>query len=435
MTKNRPHVTENRTVTRATLAAIAVATVLTMSAVAGPAAAVEYPSWAQVESARSSEAGKSAQIGQLQSLTSGLTREVDTARAESDRRSREYADAQTTFDAASLRAMDLRVQADEAAATAEKSHVQAGRVAAMLARTGDSDLSLTLFLDGNEADDLLDQLGSMSKLTERASIIYETAAADRNAAESLTEQAERAKELLGDLAQDSERALADAIASTDRVENALAEQQRREGTLQAQLAVLTEDRVATEADFTKGEEVRIAAEATAEAARAAQSAAAAAAAASTGGSETPVAANNPTLRVPGDQGWALPVSGRISSVYGPRPDRPVDGVGSFHYGTDIAAGCGQGVYAAANGTVVYSGWLGSYGNWVLIDHGDGTQTGYAHNSQNLVSRGQQVTAGSTIALVGTTGASTGCHVHFETRDDGARVNPQPFMSSRGVTLG
>ena len=135
------------------------------------------------------------------------------------------------------------------------------------------------------------------------------------------------------------------------------------------------------------------------------------------------------------QGWTLPVSGWISSGYGARPNKPVAGVGAFHFGTDIAAGCGRNVSAASAGTVSYAGWLGSYGNWVLIDHGDGTQTGYAHNSSLLVSTGQQVSTGATIALVGTTGAPSGCHVHFETRVNGARVNPQPYMSARGVTLG
>ena len=136
-----------------------------------------------------------------------------------------------------------------------------------------------------------------------------------------------------------------------------------------------------------------------------------------------------------DQGWALPVLGRLSSPFGSRPNKPVDGVGDFHNGTDIAASCGQPVFAANGGEVVDSGYQGSYGNWVLIDHGNGIETGYAHNSQLLVDVGQLVVAGEIIALVGSTGASSGCHVHFETRIDGDGVDAVPFMSSRGVTLG
>jgi len=136
-----------------------------------------------------------------------------------------------------------------------------------------------------------------------------------------------------------------------------------------------------------------------------------------------------------DQGWALPVLGRISSSFGSRPNKPVGGVGDFHNGTDIAAHCGQPVFAATGGQVIDAGYQGSYGNWILIDHGNGIETGYAHNSQLLVDPGQLVVPGEIIALVGTTGASSGCHVHFETRIDGDYVNAEPFMNARGVSLG
>lgn len=135
------------------------------------------------------------------------------------------------------------------------------------------------------------------------------------------------------------------------------------------------------------------------------------------------------------QGWVSPESGRIGSPFGPRPDAPVAGVSAFHKGTDIVAACGKPVFAAASGTVIETGYQGSYGNWILIDHGNGIQTGYAHSSQILVSVGQRVAAGARIGLVGATGAATGCHVHFETRVNGTSVNPVPFMSARGVRLG
>ena len=410
--------------------ALVAVTVLSFLGIAAPADAAEYPSWSDVETARSSEAGKQAQVTELTGLIAGLTTEVDAARAEAARHAATYEAAQNAFDAATLRATNLRDQADAASAAAAVSGEQAGRLAAMLARSGNSDLSLSLFLDGPSASDLLNQLGSMSKLTERMSVVYESAAADENSARSLTDQAQIAQQMLGALAATAETALAEAMAASIRVETALAEQQEIAATMQAQLAVLTEDRAATEADYAAGEEVRRAAEAAAAKARAAQAAAAAASAAA-------AAASRPAggSSTPNGQGWTLPVSGWISSAYGARPNKPVAGVGAFHYGTDIAAGCRQNVSAASAGTVSYAGWLGCYGNWVLIDHGDGTQTGYAHNSSLLVSTGQQVSAGATIALVGTTGASNGCHVHFETRVNGARVNPQPFMSLRGVTLG
>jgi len=441
--------TESTKIARVIRTGIATMAILAMLAVAAPATAEEYPTWAEVESSRSSEAAKQAQIEAITALIDGLTAEVDAARAEATRRATEYETAQSAFDAASLRAATLKVEADEATALADLSAEQAGRFAALLARAGTADVSMTLFLAQNEADELLNQLGSMSKLTERMSVVYETAKENRNSATAATDQALVAETARGELASAAETALADAVDASARVETALANQQEMAGTLQAQLTVLTEDRAATEADYATGEEVRRAAEAAAAAARAAQAAAAAAAqaqaqaqaqaaAAAAAAAASAPARPGPSTgggSAPANQGWTVPVYGRITSVYGPRLSKPVAGVGAFHSGTDIAAGCGQGVYAASSGTVVYAGWLGSYGNWVLIDHGDGTQTGYAHNSSVLVSRGQQVSAGATVALVGTTGASSGCHVHFETRVNGARVDPQPFMSSRGVTLG
>jgi murein DD-endopeptidase MepM/ murein hydrolase activator NlpD len=91
----------------------------------------------------------------------------------------------------------------------------------------------------------------------------------------------------------------------------------------------------------------------------------------------------------------LPVSGWISDRFGPRGNRPVADVGVFHYGTDIAAACGRGVYAATGGTVVYADELGSHGLWILIDHGNRVQTGYADNRDLYVGVGQYVGAGRT----------------------------------------
>lgn len=133
--------------------------------------------------------------------------------------------------------------------------------------------------------------------------------------------------------------------------------------------------------------------------------------------------------------WTLPTPGDLRDRFGPRLARPVAGVSSFHRGQDIGGPCGQSIRAAAGGTVVQSGYYGTYGNWVLIDHGNGVQTGYAHASALLVKPGQQVAAGQLIAAVGTTGASSGCHLHLETHVNGGAVDPVAFLAQRGVTLG
>lgn len=132
--------------------------------------------------------------------------------------------------------------------------------------------------------------------------------------------------------------------------------------------------------------------------------------------------------------WSVPLRGEPRDAYGPRLQQPVAGVSSFHRGQDLGASCGTPVRSAAAGRVVQSGWYGSYGDWVLIDHGGGVQTGYAHNSRAFVGVGQTVQAGQVIAAVGSTGASSGCHVHFETRVAGAAVDPVAFMRARSAPL-
>ncbi|WP_120339161.1 M23 family metallopeptidase [Cryobacterium soli] len=137
------------------------------------------------------------------------------------------------------------------------------------------------------------------------------------------------------------------------------------------------------------------------------------------------------------QGWATPAVGIVNDGFGPRPNLPLPGVEPFHSGTDLAAACGTPVYAASTGVVAQTGQLGTYGNWILIDHGDGVATGYAHirDGETWVSLGETVTAGQVIAGVGSTGASTGCHLHIEVRVDGTPIDPQPFFAARGITLG
>lgn len=128
----------------------------------------------------------------------------------------------------------------------------------------------------------------------------------------------------------------------------------------------------------------------------------------------------------GTMHWPLAVKGTITSGYGSRVD-PLSGARSFHLGLDIAAPKGTAVYAASDGTVIFSGYKNSYGNVVMIDHGGGIVTVYAHNS-SLVSRsGQSVKRGAVISKVGSTGDSTGNHLHFEVRKNGATVNPRNYI--------
>ncbi|GLI27618.1 hypothetical protein ARHIZOSPH14_18600 [Agromyces rhizosphaerae] len=138
-----------------------------------------------------------------------------------------------------------------------------------------------------------------------------------------------------------------------------------------------------------------------------------------------------------EQGWSAPASGYITDGFGHRPVKPLPYVQDFHRGTDIASTCASPVFAATDGIVVQVGPNGTYGNWILIQHGDGISTGYAHlaTGSTLVAPGDEVVAGQTIAAVGSTGASTGCHLHYEVRIDDQAVDAVPFMQVRGVVLG
>lgn len=118
-----------------------------------------------------------------------------------------------------------------------------------------------------------------------------------------------------------------------------------------------------------------------------------------------------------------PVSGIISSRFGVRSSIR----SSAHTGLDIATSTGTPIQAAASGTVTFSGYKGSYGNMIVITHANGVQTYYGHCSQLYVSSGTSVSQGQTIAAVGSTGNSTGPHLHFEVRINGVAYNPQNYV--------
>jgi len=119
-------------------------------------------------------------------------------------------------------------------------------------------------------------------------------------------------------------------------------------------------------------------------------------------------------------GFVWPVHGILTSGYGWR-------WGRMHEGIDLAVGNGTSVVAAAAGTVIVAGWLGGYGNLVVVDHGNGVSTAYGHNTSVTVGYGQSVAQGQLIAYSGNTGHSTGPHVHFEVRVNGSPVDPLGYL--------
>lgn len=127
-----------------------------------------------------------------------------------------------------------------------------------------------------------------------------------------------------------------------------------------------------------------------------------------------------------DGALTRPVWGRFSSGFGPRLD-PMGGSQGFHAGLDIAAPQGTPVVAAAAGEVIHAGPAGTYGNLVTIRHRDGSETRYGHLSAVGVKVGDRIGAGAPIGAVGSTGRSTGPHLHFEVRHHGGAVDPRPYL--------
>ena len=123
---------------------------------------------------------------------------------------------------------------------------------------------------------------------------------------------------------------------------------------------------------------------------------------------------------------AWPINGKLMGGYGERND-PFSGEGAMHTGIDISAPIGTRVKATADGVVIHSNWNGGYGRCVIIDHGNGYQTWYAHLSRMDVVEGQEIRQGDVIGQVGATGRATGPHLHYEVRIHSTPVNPYRFM--------
>jgi murein DD-endopeptidase MepM/ murein hydrolase activator NlpD len=124
-----------------------------------------------------------------------------------------------------------------------------------------------------------------------------------------------------------------------------------------------------------------------------------------------------------------PTEGRISSSYGNR-ESPFSGIRTFHSGVDISASSGTPIRATADGVVSYSGWTQSSGFLVVIEHGCGFSTAYAHNQKNAVKMAQKVRRGDVVGYIGSSGKSTGPHVHYEVWEKGKRINPNKFLQGR-----
>jgi len=414
-------------------------------AVTTPAAAATYPTWDQVQAARSSEQAKQTQIGTLNTLIGDLQDETKAAAARADAAGQSYQTAQDDLDQATAAHAKLSASTTAARKEADQLGSTVGQVAAALTRRGGSGLGTDTIIGQQDPDEFLRQLSMSSKIGEQVDGLYARATTSAKTASALAAQARVAKAARTRLADTAQAALDKAVAASDAA--AAAEQSERDNvaTMRAQLATLQDDRLSIEQGYQDGVRARAAAAAAAAKAaadaRARQAAAAAAAAAAARPSSAVPSPSAPVASPPRSSGgasasgWTRPITSySFYQAYGYRI-HPVYGDYRLHAGADFSAACGTPIYATAAGTVTYAGPYGGYGNIIIIDHGGGITSAYAHvySSGIYVRVGQTIRAGDTIAGVGNAGVSTGCHLHFEIRSNGVATDPMAFLATRGVS--
>lgn len=424
---------------------------------------LDLPTWADVQAAKkNTEAGKQ-KIVEIEGLIQEVQTRVEAARQRSEVASAQAVEAEQAFMLAHEKAEELQLRAAESEAQAKVAAEQAASLVSQMYRSGGIDRNVELFLetDGESADALLDRLAMMSKATERNSSLSQEAELAMNNAKSLGEQAEDAqaeRERLHNIAEEEAQRAAQAV---EQERQNLAAQEEQQRVLNAQLEALRD----TETDTVSGyeerlrieEERRIEAERKAreEAARRAEEARKAAEEAARKAAEAAKKAAEEAAKNNNSGGGGRGAGGGTTAPSTPAPTpapapsggwvRPLPS-GSYHvstewwgywghYGIDMAGPAWTPIYAAASGTVSMSGWWGGCGNAVRVNHGNGVVTSYCHMVQSpSVYVGQWVNAGQIVGYVGTTGNSTGNHLHYETMVGGVYQNPRTFMNARGIWL-
>lgn len=387
------------------VAVLAMLPVLAGIAPTNAAVDAEYPSWEEVVAAQKNAANAKALSASLQGQLQGLQDEAQRTQQDADAKGALYAEAQDAYDQQNVETQALLDQTAAAQGEADDAYAVAAQIVAELSKSGSTaDLTPQLFTTPGSPDVLLNRLEISRVIGDRYAELYAKAIELRNRADALADQAEVAQQILEDLRVKAEQAFQVAQAAATAAAEKLAQTEKDIAELRARIAYLDGVSKETTAKYNEGVQAQWGSGATGE-----------------------ISAT----------GWARPIRAYISSNYGWRID-PIKFTRAWHSGTDLAGNpCGTVMVAAHAGVVTYAGWSGSWGYYVQIDHGDGTGTGYAHIQAGgiLVQVGQRVSPGQPIAKVGTTGYSTGCHLHFIVRVNGNTVDPVPFMRNQGITLG
>lgn len=251
-----------RRVWTSTITVAALVCALTVAGGAAPANADSYPSWDDVQAAKANAAAAQAEVDRINALLTSLQTAANAAGDLAVKRLGEYGQAEAALKAATAKAQDLGQQAQAAAAKADQLRAESGKFAAQLTRSGTSDVSIRLFLGGTGSprasatggskQSLLYQLGAMSRLADQASGMFAQAAAQKNAAAALSEQAAAAQKIRDQRDKDAQKALQVATAAKAAADAQLADQQQHANTLYAQLASLQNTEASVEQQYAAG---------------------------------------------------------------------------------------------------------------------------------------------------------------------------------------
>jgi murein DD-endopeptidase MepM/ murein hydrolase activator NlpD len=398
------------------LVALPLAFLLAVVALALPSGAQTSPTSAAPDEARAETRSRQREVDAQLDVLHATEDELEARLDELDA---QLAEQQTTLDqaradreAAEAELATLMVDISEAESNvaAQRQRAQARAVAAYVHPRG-------------QGVEVLLGTDDLTELHEKTVFIRQVAEYDQDVLDRFLE-AEAALEDQRDRADEVRQRSAAAQAQADAAVAALAAQRAEQETVREALDVRIAE-FEEEADSLAAEEARLTSLISA---RQAEARRAAAPPPTTAPSPTPEpdpgpspsVTSPPTTRPPTTSELLWPVNGVLTSLFGPR-------WGRMHNGIDIGAPTGTSIKAADAGYVFFAGWMGGYGNVVLIDHGGGLTTLYAHQSQIQTSVGQNVSRGQVIGRVGSTGQSTGPHLHFEVRANGTPVNPLAYL--------
>ncbi|HEX2130272.1 MAG TPA: peptidoglycan DD-metalloendopeptidase family protein [Actinophytocola sp.] len=365
-----------RRLTRATIAALLTAltaAVMVTTPSATPSAAAQQPSGSIEDQLAAADAELKAAQAKLAKTFAAFTaaeRRQRKASAAAEAAAGKATRTRSEAQAAAKRERDLRLRFDEFAVASYSQGSTVGSVTGYLGSTSPGDLLDRAAMLDVLAGEYVDVLDGTRRAVEQKT------AADRDARTAL-DQAVRDRDAATKAKTDAERAYQKAVAEQDAAK--------------AEVARLADRRASLAATQTTT---------------------------SDSGSTGPVIASGGVVR---------PAQGTLTSTYGAR-------WGTIHYGIDIANSIGTPILSAMSGEVIDSGPASGFGLWVRVQHADGLITVYGHINESLVGVGQQVAAGEQIATMGNRGQSTGPHLHFEVHQDGNKIDPLPWLRSRGVSI-